>query len=745
MEDDRNEARRYGAISPVPRQELTGTATGGRPLGSRSAHFSTDRRDQQSASSFDAADVGAYWRILRTRWRIVLGVFTIVVSAVAIGTFMQDPVYRATGMIEIRKQTSEVLPAEAVFQMARVTDQYLETEYEVLRSPALARRVLNDLNGSGAPGLQPLNGPDAGEPGAASPRRADETVELAVRGFQKRLTIDPIRGSRLVRIHFDSEDPENASRTVNAVVSNYTAMRVEAGRAAEASLAQQVDSVRVQLTAAEARLQEYVRGSELLFVDNGAGESENIIHERLRRLQQQLTEAEAERYARQSFYSLAQQQGVEHMESDVLRALTVRLADLRDEYTRLRSTFTEDYPRTRQVRNQLEELEAQLSRERGRIAAAIDGEYRAAIRRQELLRSAFDEQKSRVDQLAGQTAEYHVLKRDAASLLDLFTLLQQKRKEAGVSAALAGTEVGVVNLAAIPQEPIRPLPKKNLQLGVLVGLMLGIGIAFLREITDSTMRTAEEVGSLSDRPILALIPSIDSFERDHQRATFAEAFGTLRTSVLLDVGAPAPRSLLITSTQPQEGKTTISTNLALSMARMGRRVLLVDADIRRPAVHRALKLDARLGLVDYLAGRAEWRALLHRSVMNGLDVLPAGRPPTDPADLLSSGRMKQLMDVAYAEYDVVILDSPALFINAPDARILAPLVEATVLVIRSGLTPRDAARQAMKQVPNLIGVVLNDLNLRHLPAYYQDYASATVDGDREVTRLEAKACLTWSG
>lgn len=689
------------------------------------SHLGSSPKDEAAAQSFSsAADLRLYWRILRNRWPIVLTAFSVVFAAVGIGTFLQDPIYRATGMIEIRKQTAEVLPAEAVFQMARIGDQYLETEYEVLRSPALALRVLDDRYRTVAEDRTPSNGSEVGQSGAGPTITPAASTDRDIGWFQKRLIVDPVRGSRLVRISFDSEDPHLAAQMVNAVVANYTEMRIAAGRTAEKRLAEQLDSVRTQLNAAEHRLQEYVRGSELLFVENQAGESENIVHERLRHLQQELTEAEAERYAKQSRDNLVQQRGSENLDSDVMRSLNVRIADLRGEYAKLRSTFTDDYPRTRQVKNQLNELEALLTSERNRIAAEISNDYQAAVRRQELLRAAFNDQKARVDQLAGQTAEYRVLKRDVESHRDLFALLQQKRREAGVSAALAASEVGVVNLADTPQEPIRPVPAKNLKLAAIVGLLLGIGLAFMREYLDTTITTAEEVGSFSPVPILAAIPAIGSRESDQQRSVLGEAFGSLRTSVLFDVTGPPPRSLLVTSTQPQEGKTTVSVNLAISLAKLGRRVLLIDADIRRPAVQRTLKIEAGAGLADYLAGRMPWRLLVRADVVPGLDVLSAGDPPESPSEMLSSVRMGELVREAEVEYDFVVLDSPALLIHAADARILAPLVDGVLVVVRSRATPRDALTRALNQVPNLLGVVLNDLDIRSLPPAYHYYSTA---------------------
>lgn len=692
------------------------------------------------AGSDELVDLASYSRVIRRRWRLVLGVFAVVFFGVAIGTALQTPMYRATGIIEIRR-AAEDMPGATSAQVPRITEQHLETEYEILGSPALALRVLDDLSGAAAAQLAASGaGPadalvpngDAGEDPLAAPweGKAPATVEE----LQENLRVDPIRGSRLVRIHYDAEDPLLAAQVVSSVIRRYTDVRIEAALAAESQLGTQVDSVRSQLQRSEQRLQQFVRGSDLVFVETGGGEQENIIHERLRRLQQELTDAEADRYEKESRYNLVRQRGVEHLGSDVLGALETRVADLRIEYARLRSTFTDSFPRTRQVKNQLDEMERLLRRERSRIAAQITNDYSAAVRRQALLREAFDEQRRLVDQLAGQTAEYHVQQREVESQQALFTLLQQKRKEAGVAAALAHTEVGIVNPPAVPAEPIRPAPARNMKLGAMLGLVLGLGMAFLREHTDGTVRTADEVGALSDRPVLALIPASDSIRESQRSAAMAEAFAVLRTSILLNAGPPTPRSLLVTSAQPQEGKTTVSTSLACSLAALRHRVLLIDADTRRPTVDKILHLKRAGGLIEYLSGDREWRPLVQASRFPGLDVLPAGEPHDQPADLLASPRMRELVDEAYGEYDFVIVDSPAVFINAADAQILAPLVDGVVLVIRSGVTPRDITSRVLNLVPHVMGLVLNGLELRHFPSYYGQY-TAERGGDTQPRQI----------
>jgi succinoglycan biosynthesis transport protein ExoP len=702
------------------------------------------------------SDLRHYWHVLRTRWVLIAGVVTAVVAAVTIGTLLQSRVYRATGVIEIRTQDAAVVPVNALFQSERLSTQYLETQYGILRSSALARRVITDL---GLLEVEEFN-PDAGVPPGSAAPDSSEVWTRATALFRERLMIDPVTGSHLIRIHFEAGDPQLAARVVQSVLDNYRAMRVDGGRLAVSRLNEQLKTVRDKLVLSEQGLQDYVHENELFLVENVDGPAESIPTERLRHLQQQLTSAEADRYTKESLYSFLQTQGDGLLDSEVLRSLNVRVAVTRGEYAKLRATFTDDYPRTKEAKRELDELEAQLAAERARIRQAVSGNYFASVRRQGLLQSALETQKTQVDDLAGKTTEYRIRAREVEGQQQLYAALQQRVREAEVSAAFATTDVAVVDAPAPPLTPVRPVPLRNLQLALLVGLGLGIGLALLREYTDGTIRTEEELDTLSV-PLLGMIPSVPAvdvatlprlrqlqdrwrlpggsvvleagsdplwprIDRPGRETILADAFSSLRTAVLLQADASEARSLLLTSAQPGEGKTTISVNLALSLARLDRRVLLIDADVRRPSVHRAFGIPSPPGLVEVLRGEAPWRSVVH-DVAPGVDVLAAGSPASAPSELLSSAGMRTLMSEALATYDFVLVDSPALFLNAADTRILAPLVAGVVVVVRSGITPRETIGRVLRQIPNLMGVVLNGLDRQRFPAYYRVEEEAATD------------------
>jgi uncharacterized protein involved in exopolysaccharide biosynthesis len=360
-----------------------------------------------------------YARILRVRWTIVATAFVVVTGAVGVGVAITPPVYRAIGTIEIRKQATEVVPVDALFQFERISEQYLQTEYETLRSrtllertlgdPGLARRVAHALAG-GTPGADPVAMAGSG------PARLAEEV-------RDRLIINPVAGSRIVRVGFDSPDPVLSADVVNAVVTQYAAMRQEAGAAAIVRLAEQADSVRTDLVEAEREIQAYVAANDLgpVLVRGGAGET--VPQERLRRLQQELTEAETEGYRAAALFSAVR--GRESaVESDLLKSLRVRIAELQGEYARSRPTFTDSFPRIGQLRSELAELDSLVAVEQQRVSGFMSSQHDAAVQRGQLLQAAVDEQRRIMEALAANLAEYERRHRDVESLKQLYGVLQ---------------------------------------------------------------------------------------------------------------------------------------------------------------------------------------------------------------------------------------------------------------------------------------------------------------------------------
>lgn len=710
-------------------------------------------------------DLLAYWNLLwENRW-VVACVTALVFAAVLVGTLLTPKTYRATGSLEIGNESPDIVPVEALFKIQNVSGDYLQTQFEILKSATLSERVIREL--------RLAETEEFSQPGMMKrwlPREAPEPEELSqgvLAKFQGRLLVGPVKGSRLVRVSFDSEDPQRAARVVNTLLADYIEMRMEASQQAKEWLSKQLELTKKSLEESERELQRYARANGLLFLENERGTPENLANDRIRQMQTELLRAQALRYEKEALHRLVQQGDFASLpgasESKLLQDLGIRLAELRREHAELSATFTPEYPKVQQVQSQIDQLERTLAEERERAAARITNEYHAAMQREHLLRRGLAEQQGAANALGERASRYAILRREVETNRQLYDVLQQKLKETGVSAAMRASNIGIVDRALVPRSPEKPKVALNLALGLIVGLGLGVAGVFLREYLDTSLRTTDEVDRYLDVPALAMIPSAESLadarlnesrllhpsrllpfrsspaveathwyrlDADRQRHShLAEAFGCLRTAVLLSSNGSVPKTLQISSSQPNEGKTTISVNLAISLAQLGQRVLLVDADLRRPSVHRAFEVVNHAGLADWLKGENDWTALRRPGPVAGLDLLTSGSPPAKPAEVLSTPRMKQLLQAAQAEYDFVIIDSPAFLINAADARILAGLVEGVVLVVRSGSTPREAVLRARALAPNLIGVVLNRFDIQRVPSYYRDYYGTQTEKD----------------
>src|SRR6266581_4140301 len=759
--DDKNQVELYGRDQRLERR-------GPDALNTRVIEMPDSYQILESA---EALDLRSYGRILRKRLPTILIVFFILFTAILIATLKQRPVYRAQVLLEIQKENPDIPTIKELYELEAVSDAYLRTQYNILASESLSRRVIEQLRLDTLPEFNSprwwqiwpkTKKPSTAQTFAIGPVPAGGDRELSQRvleRFQDQLTVDPVNRSRLVTVRFDSRDPELAARVVNTLVADYVDQSLEARwqatqKAAE-WLTQQLVGVKAKLEKSEDELQTYARRNGLVFLETDKGASQNVANERLQQLQEQLTKAQAERYGKEALYRLVQTGEYESLpgvfENKLIQDLSERLAELKREHAQLSTTFNADYPRVKEIQSQIDEIEGSLGEERKRAADRIANDYSAAVHRENLVQQALGEQQKQVSLIAEKSVQYNILKREVDTNKQLYEGLLQRLKEAGVSASLKASNIRIVDSAEPPARPVKPRIPLNLAVAALLGLGLGISTAFLQERLDDTLKGADDVERLFGLSALALIPSVHYLNGDqpsvrkllerakplksghngtasnpgvcwhridqggNPEAALVEAFRSLRASVLLSTADHPPGSLLVTSTQPGEGKTTIATNLAISLAQLGRRVLLVDADLRFPSLQRLFCIREGLGLVSYLTGQQDWRAAVCPSGSPGLDLLPCGPVPPNPAELLSSKSMGAFIGSAKSEYGFVILDSSPLLTLA-DSRILASLVDGVLLVVKNGTTPREQILHAQSGIRsvggNLIGVVLNSVDIR---------------------------------
>ncbi len=714
-------------------------------------------------------DLLAWWRVIRKRRWTVMTAFIVLFVTVLIGSIYETPVYRAKALIEIDKEDPGVANPQELLQLDEVSDAYLETQYKVLASDDLAERVIHQLGLDRRAEFLPsvIAWPWSARvaPALPSPLRVGSAAvpdplvqETVLTRFQDRLDIRPVRRSRAVELRFDSQDPELAARAVNAVVENYIQKNFDAHWAAaqKASgwLSQQLQDLKAKLEKSENDLQKYAADNGLLYLVTDKGDEESIINQSVREIQEELTKAEADRFDKQSIFRLVQSGDYGSLpgvfDNKLLQGLTFRLADLQREHAQLAATFTEDYPKVKETQSQIAEIQSSLERERWRAARKIGNDYFAALRREKLVRQAFAEKQAEANQIAEKSVQYGILSREVDTNKGLYEGLLERLKEASVSAGLKASNIRIVDPGTVPYKPIAPNYPLNLGLAAFLGLGLGVCMAFLKEHLDQTIRYSEDVFHYLGVPVLGFIPTFgalngrkhkgiapadrelifglagsrtaagDALIEDHPRndlgihkgSAFSEAFRELRTSVILSASGRFVNSILVTSAQPGEGKTTVAVNLAFSLAQLGQPVLLVDADMRRPSIQKYFP-ERGSRLSSYLAGQGAWQQMVYPTSISRLYVLHCGPIPENPSELLSSDRMRALIQESMATYRFVILDSPPLLHRA-DSRILGSMVGATILVVKGGETPRQVVQYAESQVrsvgTNLIGVVLNNLD-----------------------------------
>lgn len=731
----------------------------------------------------EPVDLRAYGQILHKRLSTILIVFFVAFTVIAIATLKQKPTYRAQVMLEIQKENPDIPTIQELYELESVSDTYLRTQYSMLASESLGRRVINQLHLDALPEFNAPNWWSWQRKKSPSdqtfafrstpPDRDRDAYQRVLENFQHRLTIDAVNHSRLVAVKFDSHDPDLAARVANALAADYIEQNLEARwkatqKAAE-WLSQQLLGVKGKLERSEDELQAYARNNNLIFIQSDKGASQSFADERLHQLQEELTRVQADLYSKEALYRLVQAGDYGSLpgvfENRMLQDLTLRLTELKREHAQLSTTFSPDYPRVKEVQNQINEIEASLQEERKRAADQIANEYFAAASRERLVRQALADQQKQINLVSEKSVQYNILKREVDTNKQLYEGLLQRLKDAGLSASLKASNIRIVDPAEPPTEPVKPEIPLDLALGSVLGLVLGVSAAFLQERLDDTLKGVHDVERLFGLPALALIPAVERLNGEPQgvhkllehtkalhlgenangrkadaswyridmhgpqHAALVEAFRSLRTSILLSTADHPPSSLLVTSTQPGEGKTTIAANLAIALSQLGHRVLLVDADLRSPSLHRLFGMRETLGLVSYLAGHHDWHGLVRPSESPTLDLLLCGPLPPNPSELLSSRRMGTLIQAAQKQYEFVILDSAPMLALA-DSRILAPLLSGVLFVVKDGNTPREQVQRAQSAIcsvgANLIGMVLNNVDLR-TNGYYH-YGLNSPDG-----------------
>jgi polysaccharide biosynthesis transport protein len=723
--------------------------------------------------------LGEYVRVLVKRKWTVLACLVTIFSIVAVASLKMTPVYEASGSIAINKPDSGLVNFNnsPTFNVDYYDPTELETEVKILQSDLLALQVVKEL---GLDRKTEAGGTSAALPSsldlAPDPLQADSSrTSSLLGGFRGSLRVTLAPNTHIIEVHYRSPDKDLAAKVVNTLMSTYTEnnfkSRFDSTMQASDWLSKQLVDLQMKVETSQEKLVHYQKEHEILGID----EKQNITTAKLDELNKALTAAESERMDKESVYRLVQAGDTEiiasaanvldasgtQSASGLLEGLRGKEADLKIQAAELNTQFGPAYPKLAQVNNQIKEIDSQILAETRKLAGKIKGQYMAALQRESMLHDALEKQKQEENKLNESAIEFSLLKRDLDTNRQLYEGLLEKLKEAGVSAGLRSNNFRIVDIARVPTAPVEPNIPRNLAFAFMLGLTSGVGLAFLLEGLDSTVRTTEQAQMISGLSPLGMIPlgsrtaregatgkrlviassskeAVELITQVRPQSQMAESYRALRTSLLLsNLGAP-PKVIMVTSALPQEGKTTTSINCAVVLAQKGIRVLLIDADLRRPSIHKTLGMGPRSGLSNVLTGSATLEQAITRSpILPNLSVLPAGTPPPNPAELLASTNMRDVLDELRGQFDHIVVDTPPT-LSVTDAVVLSPRADAIVLVIRSGHTTKQALRRSrdilMQVNAKVSGVLLNAVDLSSPDYYYYyeyqgKYARYYRDGD----------------
>lgn len=691
-----------------------------------------------------------YLMILRKHQWMILTFLLLVVTIVTIATFKMKPVYVASARVEVDPEGNNPLPFQQGNALEEYVDldTYIDTQTKIIQSQTLAMDTIRSLDLPRYPefGADPKALVNAGPNQKEPPILSD---------FLSRLTVSRVPDSRLIEVQFAAQDPQLAAQVVNSHLQTYKEQnfksRYDATMQASDFLSSELEELRIKMEKSDAAEVDYERKNQIWMVDA----TQNTTTQKLQELSNALTAVQTELAEKEAAFQLA------HSDNGALSAvqvnpevqdLTKTKLSLDTQYAEALTQFGPNWPKVQQLKAQDDAISAQLKTAKDEAIRLVDNDYQQFQAREALLERDLNRQELLADNMAEKLVEYNMLKHDAESNKELYDGLLEKLKEAGISAGLRSSNIRIVDPALVPSMPAKPQKARNIALAFLIGLVGGVGLAFVREYLDNTVKSPDDVQNLTGLPCLAVVPSfaarnghrslarisgqagadngsrVELVSLQQPKSVVSEAFRALRTSLLLSQAEHPPQVILVTSALPREGKTTSAANLAITLAQLGDRTLLMDSDLRKPGVRRALNLPnghgRDIGLSSYLAGVAPLRDIIvsHPTVPN-LDAVPTGPIPPNPADLLSSHRMAEAIDDLRQHYKFVVIDSPPIM-AATDAVILSALTDGVLLVVWSNETPKEAfsrTRELLAAVKGrLLGVVLNAVD-SGAPDYYYSY------------------------
>lgn len=680
------------------------------------------------------------------RKSVVLTALLLCFSAVALYTFMVTPQFRAKGVIRVSSQSDNLTQFENVESSALKTMEFLQTQVKLMQSEQLASRVISRMDLTTNPVFNPAAKKGTGEAQAQGlfdtlksfirPENNQNTLSLLSEEAQEMIVVDksldrfhklfgvsPVRNSELIEISFTATSPALAAEVTNTAMDEFINMamasKLKSSQDAGKFLGKQIEAAQVKLEKSEQELQAFARKIGIVSLDP----KQNLVMRQLEELNDALAKARSQRIVLEANYQqhLDPKAGnlFKSINNPLIQDLKNKYASLLAEYQDLSTTFKPGYPKMVQLKARMNEIEDHIQAEKNAIFDSIRDEYETALKSENYLASRAEDQKQKALALEEKATQFKIFEREVDTNKSIYQSLLQRSKEIEATVGASVTNIQVVDMARAPLYPFKPRVALNLALGLVLGLVSGVGGAFLFEYFDNTIKNPDEMRDRFGIPVLGLIPYDKQAVDDRlymalkyytdPRSPVAEAFRTTMTSVQLSVADNPPKTILFTSILPGAGKSSLSSNSCLSYLSNDERCLLIDVDLRKPSLHHVFKEGIRgEGLSSILSGMAKLSDVIIPSGYPGLDFISSGPLPPNPAELLSSKRMRQLLALVSKDYDRVILDGPP-YQGFAEILVLSHMVDGVILVSVEGNTPREGVKHFKSALTNVGGRILGTI------------------------------------
>ena len=727
---------------------------------------------RQDFSDWDAEEVHLrdYLDVIfRRRWLIVSFLMLTFISTLIL-TLASPKIYKASSSIEVSPQDQNVTKFEEVVATEVRVQEFYQTQVDLLQNNELARRVIETLElaenpvvietfeGSGNPGLMSRiktwlkNIISSDEEKGHSAQISAEAIKQQhlLKFIEENLEVSPKRNSMLIGVSFTSPDRKLSKNVVNAFVEEFLRWNMDkklgASQLARDFLMKQIDRSKINLEKAEEDLNRFGKQAGIVSLDAKL----NSTYRQLEELNSALAEAETEVIGKEAVYKQASLDGLSHlpqvMVNEGIAALKGEYARLQSEYEDLAVTFHDEYPAVKALKTKMNSIGNRIKIEEQRVFLAIENEYRAALEKVETMRARLEMQKKMAIDLNERATQYKIMAREVETNKGIYQSLLERTKEIESMVGVSSSNIHIVNKAMLPIKPFKPKVKLNLLLALVVGLMVGVGVAFFLEYYTDTITNPDEISDRFRIPILGVAPLTKTDEYpveqtfiNDPRSPLSEAIRSTKMSIQLAGTADQAKSFLLTSIKPSEGKTTMAANLALAFAGTGEKVILIDADMRKPKLHKYFQDQgdsSSPGLSRFLSGVSS-KGLVFKNGICNLCFIPAGPAPPNPVELLASDRFSMLIEALARRFDRVIVDGPP-YLGFADSLVISRHVGGVVLVSSMGETTRDAIRHFKKSILNsqgkILGCVINKVDVSRrfgYQPYYRYYSYHQYYGEIE--------------